>query len=300
MSEAAVEVVPRVTSRGRISDYIALAKPRLNSLVVATSAAGFYLGSEGRVDYPALAAAAIGTALVAGGASAFNQIYERETDGMMRRTRKRPLPDGRMQVGEAAWFATAISLAGLGALAWGNNATAAIVALTTLIFYTVVYTPLKLRSWTATLVGAIPGALPPVIGWAAARGSISIGAIVLFGIVFCWQIPHFFAIAWIYKDEYGRAGFPFLPNIESDGRRTARQVVGFTMALLLVSLAPVTIGLAGWIYTATALLLGAAFIVRSLQFAKARTEDAARRLFYWSLIYLPLVWTAMIIDAGGR
>ena len=298
MSEAAVQAVHRVTPRARVADYIALAKPRLNSLVVATSAAGFYLGSEGAIDYPGLAAAVVGTALAAAGASAFNEIYSRDTYGLSRRTRKRPLPDGRMQVGEAAWFAAAISLLGLVALAWGNNVSAAAVALTTLLFYTVVYTPLKIRSWTATLVGAIPGALPPVIGWTAARGSISIGAIVLFSIVFCWQIPHFFAIAWMYKDEYGRAGFPFLPNIDQDGRRTARQVVGYTAALFLVSVVPVTIGLAGWIYTATAVILGLVFMVRSIQFACARTEDAARRLFRWSLVYLPLGWIAMILDAA--
>lgn len=281
---------------GRIADYVALTKPRMNLLIVATSMAGYYLGTEGPIQYPGMAATAVGTALVAGGAGAFNQVFERDTDRLMRRTQKRPLPDGRLQAGEAAWFAATISALGLLQLALGNNIAAAVVALTTLLFYAVIYTPLKMRSWTATLVGAIPGALPPVIGWTAAHGSISAGAVVLFAIVFCWQIPHFFAIAWMYREEYARAGFPFLPIIEPEGRRTALQVTGFAVALIAVSLAPLAIGLAGWGYGATALGLGAIFLVQAVRFSRLRTLAAARRLFHWSLIYLPLMWAAMMLD----
>lgn len=281
---------------GRIADYVALTKPRMNLLIVGTSVAGFYLGTRGSIDFSRMAATALGTALVAGGAGAFNQLFERDTDRLMRRTHKRPLPDGRLQPAEAAWFAATISALGLVQLAIGNNIGAAVVALTTLLFYTVIYTPLKMRSWTATLVGAVPGALPPVIGWTAAHGSISAGAIVLFAIVFCWQIPHFFAIAWMYRDEYGRAGFPFLPIIEPEGHRTARYVVGFTVALIAVSLAPLAIGLAGWGYGATAIGLGAIVMVEAIRFSRQRTLAAARRLFHWSLIYLPLMWIAMMLD----
>lgn len=281
---------------GRIADYVALTKPRMNLLIVATSAAGFYLGTRGSIDFPRMAATALGTALVAGGAGAFNQVFERDTDRLMRRTHKRPLPDGRLQPTEAAWFAATISALGLLQLAIGNNIAAASVALATLLFYTVIYTPLKMRSWTATLVGAVPGALPPVIGWTAAHGSISAGAVVLFAIVFCWQIPHFFAIAWMYREEYARAGFPFLPIIEPEGHRTARYVVGFTLALIAASLAPLAIGLAGWGYGATAIGLGAIFMVEAVRFSRQRTLAAARRLFHWSLIYLPLIWIAMMLD----
>ncbi|MBI1872901.1 MAG: protoheme IX farnesyltransferase [Acidobacteria bacterium] len=281
---------------GRIADYVALTKPRMNLLIVATSVAGFYLGTEGSIDFSGMAATALGTALVAGGAGAFNQLFERDTDGLMRRTHKRPLPDGRLQPTEAAWFAATISVLGLLQLAVGNNIGAAVVALATLLFYTVIYTPLKMRSWTATLVGAVPGALPPVIGWTAAHGSISEGAVALFAIVFCWQIPHFFAIAWMYREEYARAGFPFLPIIEPEGHRTARQVVGFTVALIAVSLTPLLIGLAGWGYGAAAAGLGAISMVEAVRFSRQRTHAAARRLFLWSLIYLPLIWAAMMLD----
>ncbi|MBI3263510.1 MAG: protoheme IX farnesyltransferase [Acidobacteria bacterium] len=291
-----LEATVHPSPMGRIADYVALTKPRMNLLIVATSVAGFYLGTEGSIDFSGMAATALGTALVAGGAGAFNQLFERDTDGLMRRTHKRPLPDGRLQPTEAAWFAATISVLGLLQLAVGNNIGAAVVALATLLFYTVIYTPLKMRSWTATLVGAVPGALPPVIGWTAAHGSISEGAVALFAIVFCWQIPHFFAIAWMYREEYARAGFPFLPIIEPEGHRTARQVVGFTVALIAVSLTPLLIGLAGWGYGAAAAGLGAISMVEAVRFSRQRTHAAARRLFLWSLIYLPLIWAAMMLD----
>ena len=237
----------------------------------------------------------IGTALVAGGASAFNQVIERVPDSLMRRTRFRPVPDGRLQPVESLVFATALALAGLTFLGAAVNRLSAMVALVTLLTYALVYTPLKRRSSFATVIGAIPGALPPVIGWAAARGALSQGAWVLFAIVFLWQLPHFLAIAWMYRDDYARAGFVMLPVIEPDGRSTARQAVFYCAALLPVSLAPTLIGLTNTWYFAAALGLGLLFLGLTLKFARTRAVADARRLFLASIIYLPLLWILMIV-----
>jgi protoheme IX farnesyltransferase len=214
----------------------------------------------------------------------------------MRRTRLRPLPDGRLQAREALAFALAMSLAGVAALWAGANPLSAAVALATLLIYAVVYTPLKLRTSLSTVIGAIPGALPPVIGWAAARDSLSQGAWVLFGIVFLWQLPHFLAIAWMYREDYARAGFPMLPVIEPDGRSTARQAVIYSAALLPLSLAPTLIGMAGTLYFAGALALTLAFFAMAVKFGTTRAMGDARRLFFASIVYLPLVWILMIAD----
>jgi protoheme IX farnesyltransferase len=280
----------------RIHDYVALAKPRLNVLVVATSAAGYYLGATNRPDLQAMAMAVAGTALVASGAAVLNQVYERDTDALMRRTRLRPLPDGRVPPSDARMFGIALSTIGLAVLAVGANALAAALAVATLVVYLIVYTPMKRRSPWATLVGAVPGALPPLIGWAASHGSVSAGGAALFAIVFLWQIPHFMAIAWLYRDDYGKAGFPMLPVIEPDGRRTGRQAVLYAAALLPVSLVPYPIGLSGPIYAVTAAALGLALLILALRFGRARTDRSARALFLASIAYLPLIWIVMIID----
>lgn len=278
-----------------IANYVALTKPRLNFLVVFSSAAGYYLGSESAPALIPMARAVAGTALVAGGAAVLNQLYERDTDALMRRTRLRPLPDGRVSPADARVFGVALSLAGLGLLAL-SGLMATVLALATLVIYLVVYTPMKRRSTAATLVGAVPGALPPIIGWAAAHGTLSAGGWALFAIVFFWQIPHFMAIAWMYRDDYGRAGFPMLPVIEPDGRRTGQQAVLYTLLLLPASLAPTLAGVAGWAYFWTALVLGIAMVALSLRFAWQRTDATARALFYGSITYLPLVWVAMVLD----
>jgi protoheme IX farnesyltransferase len=236
----------------------------------------------------------VGTGLVAGGASAFNQVIEREPDSLMRRTRLRPVPDGRLQPGESLAFASATSLAGLAILGAGVNLLSAAVAFATLVTYAVVYTPLKRRSSIATVVGAIPGALPPVIGWAAARDSLSQGAWVLFGIVFLWQLPHFLAIAWIYREDYARAGFPMLPVIEPDGHSTGRQATLYCAALLPVSLMPTLIGMTGTGYFVAALILTLLFLGLTVRFARTRTIPDARRLFFGSIVYLPVLWILMI------
>lgn len=282
--------------RGRAADYVALAKPRLNVLVVGSALAGYAMAGGAAGDIVRLLSTVAGTALVAGGASGFNQIIEREADALMRRTRGRPLPDGRLQAPEALGFAAALSTAGLAILALGANPLSAIVALATLVIYAVVYTPLKRCSSFATVVGAIPGALPPVIGWAAARDGLSPGAWVLFGIVFLWQLPHFLAIAWMYREDYARAGFPMLPVLEPDGRSTARQAVVYAAALLPLSLAPTLLGMTGVAYFAGALALTALFLALAVRFGMTRAVPDARRLFFGSIVYLPLLWILMIAD----
>jgi protoheme IX farnesyltransferase len=281
-------------ARSRTSDFVALAKPRLNLLVVASALAGYVMAGGDLSNAVAVVCTVIGTALVAGGASAFNQVFERVPDKLMRRTRLRPVPDGRLQPFESLVFATALALGGLILLGTVVNVLSAEVALATLLTYALVYTPLKRRSSFATVVGAIPGALPPVIGWAAARGDLSRGAWVLFAIVFLWQLPHFLAIAWIYRDDYARAGFLMLPVIEPDGRSTARQAVFYCAALLPVSLAPTLLGMTNTIYFAAALGLGLLFLGLTLKFARTRAVPDARRLFFGSIIYLPLLWILMI------
>ena len=214
----------------------------------------------------------------------------------MQRTRLRPLPDGRLQVGEALLFATALSSLGLATLAVGVNALCALVALATLVSYVVIYTPLKRVTSFATVIGAIPGALPPVIGWAAAREELSQGAWLLFGIVFLWQLPHFLSIAWMFRDDYARAGFPMLPVLEPDGRSTGRQTVIYAAALVPLSLAPTLIGLTGRAYFVGALALAAIFMALAVKFALSRSRSDARRLFFGSIIYLPLLWILMIAN----
>ena len=293
-SNADAVVVP--VARSRASDYLALAKPRLNFLVVISAMAGYAMGGGSTSDIVRLISTVVGTALVAGGASAFNQLLERRPDALMGRTRLRPLPDGRLRAMQALVFGGMLSVAGLLLLWAGANGLAAAVAFGTLVIYAAVYTPLKRRSSFATVVGAIPGALPPVIGWAAARDDLSQGAWVLFGIVFLWQLPHFLAIAWMYRDEYARAGFPMLPVIEPDGRSTARQAVVYSAALLPLSLAPTLVGMAGTLYFAGALILTLAFLGVAARFAATRGTPDARRLFFTSILYLPLIWILMIAD----
>src|SRR5713101_2849613 len=273
-----------------------MTKPRLNCLVVATSAAGYYLGGPGTADVRAMTQAVAGTALAAGGAAVLNQLYERETDALMRRTRLRPLPDGRVAPADARVFGIALSLAGLVLLAARINWLAAGLALATILIYLTVYTPMKRRTSLATLVGAVPGALPALIGWAASHGSVSIGGASLFAIVFLWQIPHFMAIAWMYRDDYRTAGFPMLPVVEPDGQRTGRHAVLFAAALVPMSLVPTLVGVSGLIYFGIALALGLMLLGLAVRFATRRSDAAARGLFLGSITYLPLIWVAMIVD----
>lgn len=278
----------------RMSDYLQLTKPRLNLLVVFTTGVGYWLGVAGHVDPAVLLHTVVGTALVAGGSAVFNQLYEQDVDALMARTRLRPLPDGRLTPWRAYAFGMALSALGLLQLTFGVNHLSAVVAFATLVSYVVWYTPMKRRSSLATVVGAIPGALPPVIGWAAATDTLSREAWLLFAIVFLWQMPHFLSLAWLFREEYERAGFPVLPVVEPTGRSTARQTVMYTAALIPVSLAPALTGLAGPLYFVVALVLGLAFLVLAIRFARDLHRRTARQLFMGSLVYLPLIWLFMI------
>jgi len=302
VSTADVVGVTERRSPALLADYLALTKPRLNFLVVATSAAGYYLGAAARPDLLSLSAlgpmtvAVAGTALVAGGAAVLNQLYERDTDAMMRRTRLRPLPDGRVAPSDARAFGFALSAIGLALLAARTNLLAAALALATLVIYLTIYTPMKRRTSIATLVGAVPGALPPLIGWTASHGAVSVGGAALFAIVFLWQIPHFMAIAWLYRDDYSKAGFPMLPVIEPEGRRAGRQAVIYAAALVPVTLVPALVGVSGLIYAGIALVLGVVLLALAIRFAMTRSDQSARALFLGSIVYLPLLWMAMIAN----
>lgn len=284
------------STRSRAADFVALTKPRLNLLVLMTTVAAYFLGASDEAPLMLLVHTVIGTALVAGGASALNQVWERETDAMMRRTRLRPLPDMRLHPEDALWFGVLISALGITELALGVNVRSAFVALVTLLSYVLVYTPLKLRTSLSTIVGAVPGALPALIGWAAATDSLSIEGWVLTGIVFMWQMPHFLAIAWLFRDDYARAGMPLLPVIEPDGRSTGRQTVLYSASLIPVSFLATAVGLGTVWYLAGAIVLGTLLLVMSLEFSATRDVATARRLFLGSIIYLPLLWIVLLAD----
>jgi len=288
------------TTRSRGSDFLALTKPRLNFLVLLTTAASYRLGVSDASSPMTLLHTLVGTGLVAGGASALNQVWERESDKLMRRTRMRPLPDARLEPAHAAIFGWTLSVAGLADLAIFVNPLAAGVALATLASYVWFYTPLKFVTSLSTIVGALPGALPAMIGWSAATNTLSKEGWVLFGIVFIWQMPHFLAIAWMYRDDYARAGMPLLPVIQPDGRSTGRQAVLYTAALVPLTLLPTLIGLASPHYLAGAVVLGAVLMVLALEFAHTRTIDAARRLFLGSILYLPILWGILVWDHVAR
>ncbi len=280
----------------RAADFVTLTKPRLNFLVLVTTLAAFYLGGGAEQPLLVLLHTVIGTALVAGGASALNQVWERDTDRLMRRTRLRPLPDMRMHPQNAMWFGVLLSAIGVAELALGVNVRTAAIALITLLSYILLYTPLKRRSSLSTIVGAVPGALPALMGWSAATNTLSIEGWTLCGIVFMWQMPHFLAIAWMYRDEYARAGIPLLPVIEPDGRSTGRQAVIYAVALIPVSFLPSAVGLASAWYLAGAIVLGAILLVLSLEFCATRSLVAARRLFFATILYLPLLWIVLLAD----
>jgi protoheme IX farnesyltransferase len=277
-------------------DYVALTKPRVNLLVLVTTTIGFHLGNLGRTDLALLFHTVVGTFLVASGAAAFNQVLERDVDARMRRTMARPLPSGRVSATDAALFAAALSLTGILQLGFGANWLAATLATITLASYALVYTPLKRVTSLATIIGAVPGALPPVIGWAASRGSIGVEAWVLFAIVFFWQMPHVLAVSWLYREDYARGGIRVLPVEDPNGRSTAFQMVNYAAALVPISLLPTVVGIAGRAYLAGAIVLGVALLAMTIRFARNRTPEGARRLFGASLVYLPILWVLMLAD----
>lgn len=273
-----------------------LIKARLTTLVVLTTAAGFYSGWKGSIDWLLLFHTVFGTALVASGAAALNQLLERDYDARMRRTENRPLPSGRLTPDAVLIIGGALSVLGLLYLAAFVNLLTAALGAITLISYVWIYTPLKRVTTLNTAIGAIPGAIPPLMGWTAARDDISGGGWALFAILFFWQLPHFLAIAWIYREDYARGGFAMLPVFDPEGHRTSSQALSHTLGLLPVSLSPFIFKLAGPIYLAAALILGAIFAIAAFRFARELTVSRARGLFFVSIIYLPLLLTALVLD----
>jgi len=276
--------------------YADLFKARLTFLVLLTTLVGFYLGSVGPVNYLLMLHTILGTALVAAGASALNQLWEREYDARMRRTQDRPLPSGRLQPQAVLFLGCALGAVGLGYLGLAVNWLTSLIGACSLLTYVCVYTPLKRVTWLNTAVGAVPGGLPPLMGWTAARGHLSTDGWALFGILAIWQLPHFMAIAWMYRDEYARAGFKMLPVMEPDGERTGSQAVSHTLALVPVSLCPSLMNLTGPLYFVGALALGMVFVWAAIQFSRQLTLARARRLFYVSILYLPLLLGLMVLD----
>jgi protoheme IX farnesyltransferase len=283
-------------SRARTADFLELTKPRITVLVVVTALAAFYLGTPGTVPVIPLCHALLGTALVASGASAFNMYLERNLDALMRRTTDRPLPSGRVQSGEALIFAVLVSSAGMIYLFVFVNHLTSLLSALTFLSYLFLYTPLKTRTWLSTAIGAVPGALPVTMGWAAATGGLSLGAWVLFGILFLWQLPHFYAIGWMYREDYARAGFPMLPVIDLTGCRTARQVNLYLLALLALTALPARIGLVGLTYLTGAIILGIVFFLYGAIFSRRRDLKSARNLFLASIFYLPVLLALLIVD----
>jgi len=281
-------------ARGRA--YLELTKPRLTALATASTAVGFWMAPASLAPAWRVIPTLIGASLLGGGASALNQWMERRQDALMARTCARPLPSGRLAPRHALVFGAAMSLIGVGLLIVWVNPLSGFLAVATLISYLAFYTPLKRITPLCTLVGAIPGALPPMIGWAAARGAVDFEAWVLGGIVFVWQLPHFLALAWLYRDDYARAGFRMLSVIEPDGWSVARQIVLYATALVPISLLPTFVGLTGSIYFLGTLMSGVWFAWLSVRAARARTAAIASRLFLASVGYLPLVWLLMVAD----
>ena len=279
-----------------VRDLFELVKARLTLLVLLTTAVGFYLGVEGPVNLVALLHAVLGTALAAAGAAALNQWWEHQLDALMHRTQSRPVPAGRMRPREALIIGATLSIFGVTYLAFVCNALSAILAAITIIIYIFGYTPLKLRSTFNTALGAVPGALPPMIGWAAARGTLNAGAWMLFAILFFWQLPHFFAIAWMYREDYARAGFQMISSEDQTGERSASQSVFFCMILFVVAGLPAFIRMATVFYLLAELILGGIFIAVAMRFLKTRTPSDARRLFITSIIYLPLLLGALVLS----
>jgi protoheme IX farnesyltransferase len=281
----------------RWADFAELTKPRIAVMVLFTVAAGAWLSSPGNVDWARLLHTLFGTALVACGASALNQLLERHSDGLMLRTENRPLPSGRLQPLEVLWFGLSLSLGGLLYLALTlRDPLPVLVVWVTLTSYVLIYTPLKRYSVWNTVVGAVPGALPPVIGWTAMGGTLGAEVLLLFGVLFLWQLPHFYAIAWIYRDDYSRAGLRMFPVVDARGGRTAWQMVFFSALLLIASLAPGLARQAGPVYLLGAASLGLFFWLATLGFLRHRSVAEARRVMRASLVYLPLLLVLLVVD----
>lgn len=283
-----------------MKDYIELTKPRVTWLIVMSTAVGYFFGHNGAwfsaSSVWAVIHTLIGTALIASGTAALNQWYERDADREMRRTQARPLPAGRMDPTKALLFGIALSMVGGLELGFGVNWLCSALGIATLMMYLFFYTPLKQKTWWSTTVGAFPGAMPPVIGYAAAANKLTPEALVLGAILFLWQFPHFYAIAWMYREDYSRAGIRMLPVVEPDGESTARQILLFSGLLIPISLLPKWMGMTGTVYMIGALALGILFLYAGIRVSLDRTRLRARRVLLASIVYLPLLYTLMICD----
>ena len=289
------EIAPRAIFL-RAADYLALTRPKIGAMVLVTAALGMFLASAATPDAAALGLMLLGTGLVSAGASTFNQFVERRSDGRMKRTAGRPLPAGRLNISQVVLFGVLLTVGGLVCLMFlPSGPTAAIIAGLTFLLYVFAYTPAKRWTWWNTFIGAVPGAAPPLIGWAAARGKLDLESLPLFLILFFWQVPHFLAIAWIYRDEYRRAGLKMLPALDPSGTRTVRAMALNTLLLLAASLLPLMFG-AGWPYSAGAAILGGAWLALVWKFHLFRTARAARLMLWMSLVYLPLVLLLLLGD----
>lgn len=277
-----------------------LTKARLTALVLVTTLTGFFVGRTAGNDWLSGLHVLLGTALVAAGAAALNEWWERDLDRLMERTAHRPLPSGQVDPGVALGLGLAASLGGILYLALVVNPLTAALGAGALVSYVLIYTPLKRRTPLNTLVGAIPGALPPLMGWTAARGDFGTGGLALFGILLLWQIPHFMAIAWLYREQYERAGFRMLPVVDPDGRATGWVALGSTVLLLAVSLVPWTVGVSGPVYAAGAALLGLGFLVSAGRFTVSLDRQRARMMFFASIVYLPLLLGLLMLDSALR
>jgi len=296
MRENPAAPAPLSAAASALEDYFELTKPGVVWLIVMSTAVGFYLGADWPLPYVLMLHTLTATAILAGGTGALNQWLEREADARMRRTADRPLPAGRLHPVPAFWFGVALSVAGLAYLALAVNWKAALLGLLTLAGYLGCYTPLKQRSPHSTFVGAFPGAVPPLLGWTAARNDLAWEGWALFAILFLWQFPHFLAIAWMYREDYRRARILMLPVVEPDGVSTGRQIVGYAALLVPVSLAPAFLGMAGPVYAVCALLLSLGYLACGVQSARVKTAVQARRLLQASVVYLPLLYTVLVLD----
>jgi protoheme IX farnesyltransferase len=296
VSSPAVIGSKRVSLSVRLADLIELTKPRITLMVVLTTGIGVLLSSGGKLDLVLAIHALLGTGLVAAGSAALNHVLERDLDSLMERTAHRPLPTGRMDPDAALLFGVGLAVTGLLELTLAVNLLTALLGAIALAGYIFVYTPLKRVSSLATVVGAIPGALPPLMGWTAVSDQLELGGIVLFTILFLWQLPHFLAIAWMFREDYSRAGIPVLPVVEPDGRSTGRQMMLYGAALLPVSLMPAVLGLTGTTYFLGTLALGCFFLAVCVSFALSFSTSAARRVLLVSVLYLPAVLIVMVLD----
>ncbi|MDQ2745662.1 MAG: heme o synthase [Acidobacteriota bacterium] len=293
---AEIEETKQISVGEKLAAYLEMSKPRIAFMLVLTAAAGFYLGTAKGFDVVLFVNMVVGVTLLAFGVATLNQVWERKTDALMERTANRPLPTNKLSLTEALVFGVSLCVVSEIYLAVLVNVLTAILGLVVIVGYNLLYTPLKTRTSASTAIGAIPGALPPLMGFTAAANDITLGAWTLFAILFLWQFPHFLAIAWMYKEDYAKAGIKMLPVVEPSGRITARQIVVFTLMLLPVSLAPYFLGMSGLIYLIGASVLGVWFLAASIKAARAKSVEQSRKLLLVSVIYLPLLFALMVFN----